>query len=61
VIEHTAAENASALPDAPQRSEDVRPTRIRLSAAAVLRRLATLELSAADRLERRAGTRLATG
>lgn len=60
VLEHTAAENTSAFPDAPQFATASRPVRTRLAAAAVLRRTAALELAVAARLERRAKGRLAT-
>lgn len=52
MIERQAAENASALPDAPQCFDAVRPQRTRLVAAALLRRAAAAELAAASRLER---------
>jgi hypothetical protein len=53
MIERQAAENASALPDAPQRTEATRPQHARLAAAALLRRVAAAELAVASRLERR--------
>ena len=57
IIERTAAENASALPDAPQFPEVARPARTRLAAAALLRRVAAAELAVAARLERREARR----
>ena len=51
-LEHTATENTSAFPDAPQREAVIRPARSRFLAAAILRRTARLELAAAARLER---------
>jgi hypothetical protein len=60
VLEHTAAENRSAFPDAPQRPDTVRAPRARLATAAVLRRAAALQLTVARRLERRERGRLAT-
>lgn len=53
MIERQAAENASALPEAPQLVEVTRPTRTRLATAAVLRRVAAFELAVAARLDRR--------
>lgn len=52
-IEHTAAENRSAFPDAPQVLDAERPARSRHLAAGLLRRLAALELAFAARLDRR--------
>lgn len=61
VLEHTATENTSAFPDAPQREAITRPDPSRFVAAALLRRAARLGLAAAARLERRpSGRRLAT-
>jgi hypothetical protein len=60
VLEHTATENTSAFPDAPQREAVIRPARSRFLVAAILRRTASLQLAAAARLERRpSGRRLA--
>jgi len=52
VLEHTATENTSAFPDAPQREAVTRPARSRFLVAAILRRTASLQLAAAARLER---------
>ncbi len=52
VLERTAAENASARPDAPQVPESGSPGRLRLAAAAVLRRAAGAQVAIAARLER---------
>ena len=61
VLEHTATENTSGFPAAPQWEDAVRPARTRFFAAALLRRAARIELAAAARLERRpSGRRLAT-
>ena len=60
VLEHTATENTSAFPDAPQREAVVRPARSRFFVAALLRRAARIELAAAARLERPDPSRLAT-
>jgi len=60
VLEHTATENTSALPDAPQREAIIRPARSRFLVAAILRRTASLQLAAAAWLERPSGRRLAT-
>lgn len=57
VLEHTAAENSlsnTAVSEAPYAA---RPARTRFFAAAVLRRLARLELAAATRLEGRPSRR----
>lgn len=51
-IERTAIENTSAFPDAPQAIEVVRPGRVRVATAAVLRRAARVQVAAAARLER---------
>ena len=60
VLEHTATENTSAFPDAPQREAVLRPARSRFLVAAVLRRAARLQLTAAARLEQGpSGRRLA--
>ncbi len=59
VLQHTATENTSALPAAPEHEEVVRPARTRFFAAALLRRAARIELAAAAHLERRpSGRRL---
>jgi len=60
VLEHTATENTSALPDGPQREAIIRPARSRFLVAAILRRTASLQLAAAAWLERPSGRRLAT-
>jgi hypothetical protein len=61
VLEHLAAENSLSIAEVPEARGAVRPARTRLFAAAVLRRLAQLELAAAARLERRpSGRHLAT-
>jgi hypothetical protein len=60
VLEHTATENTSAFPDAPQREALIRPARSRFLAAAILRLTARLELAAAAWLERPVRRRLAT-
>lgn len=52
IIERTAIENTSAFPMAPQVVEVARPGRLRLAAAAVLRRVARMQAAAAARLER---------
>jgi hypothetical protein len=60
VLEHTATENTSAFPEAPQREDAIRPARSRHFVAAVLRRTAGLELAMAARLDQRpSGRRLA--
>jgi hypothetical protein len=58
IIERTAAENRSALPEAPQLQPE--PRRTRATAAAVLRRTAQVQLRLAARLEQPAARRLAT-
>ncbi|HEY3338640.1 MAG TPA: hypothetical protein VGK18_09065 [Propionicimonas sp.] len=59
VLEHTATENTSAFPDAPQWEASTRPARSRHLVAAFLRRTASLELAVAARLERPVRRRLA--
>lgn len=60
VLEHTALENTSAFPDAPQLEAPLRSARTRSLAAGLLRRTARLELAAAARLERPVRRSLAT-
>ena len=55
----TEVENASALPDAPLVEPPTVPARSRFLVAAILRRMARLELAVAARLERPARHHLA--
>lgn len=55
----TEAQNTSALPDAPQVETPTATARSRYLVAAILRRMARLELAVAARLERPAHRRLA--